>query len=91
MPTVVDMCLVRTTGGNAADYLIARLARDHPEHLRRLQQGEYPSVIAAARDAGLRTRNQSSVTPTVTGFLKAIRAKLTPDQIAELIAELNVS
>jgi hypothetical protein len=89
--TAVDDVQSWRRGGHRAEYLVARLARDHPEHLLRLQRGEYPSVAAAARDAGIPYTPQVSVVVTVTGFAKAIRAKLTPEQIAELIAELNAS
>jgi hypothetical protein len=39
-------------GANTAD-LTSRLARDHPQVLARLQAGEFPSVRAAAKAAGL--------------------------------------
>jgi hypothetical protein len=39
-------------GANTA-YLTSRLARDHPQILARLQAGEFPSVRAAAKAAGL--------------------------------------
>ena len=40
-------------GGNARDYLAARIARDAPEVAEKMKRGEYPSVRAAARAAGL--------------------------------------
>jgi hypothetical protein len=39
--------------GTSAAYLTARLARDRPDILARLRAGDYPSVRAAAKDAGL--------------------------------------
>jgi len=39
--------------GTAADYLTARIARDHPDILSRMKAGEYKSVRAAATAAGL--------------------------------------
>lgn len=36
-----------------ADYLTARIARDHPEILDRMKRGEFQSVRAAARAAGI--------------------------------------
>ena len=40
-------------GGNSRDYLLARMKRDHPEIAESLARGEYPSVRAAAKAAGL--------------------------------------
>ncbi len=39
--------------GNSADYLTARIARDRPDILDRMKEGDFPSVRAAAKDAGL--------------------------------------
>jgi len=38
--------------GNSADYLTARIARDRPDILDGMKRGDYPSVRAAATDAG---------------------------------------
>lgn len=40
-------------GGNGAAYLLRRLARDHKDILARYERGEFKSVRAAARAAGL--------------------------------------
>ena len=45
----------RRAPGTGAAYLIARLARDRPEYVARLQRGEFPSAFAAAVDAGIAT------------------------------------
>jgi hypothetical protein len=45
--------------GNNADYLTARIARDRPDILARMKAGEFRSVRAAAREAGI-------VRPTAT-------------------------
>jgi hypothetical protein len=37
-------------GGNSADYLTRRIARDHPDIFERMKAGEYQSVRAAARE-----------------------------------------
>jgi hypothetical protein len=42
-----------SSGGNSADYLTARIARDHPKILERMKQGEFTSVRAAAKEAGI--------------------------------------
>jgi hypothetical protein len=40
-------------GSNNAEYLTARIARDHPEILERMKAGEFPSVRKAALEAGI--------------------------------------
>jgi hypothetical protein len=49
----VDNVKVVSQGGNNADYLTARIARDHPAILARMKRGEFKSVRAAAKEAGL--------------------------------------
>lgn len=45
----VDNVNIRETkGGNSSTYLTARIARDRPDILKRMQAGEYRSVRAAA-------------------------------------------
>ena len=39
--------------GTSAEYLTARIARDHPAILEDMKQGKYKSVRAAAIDAGI--------------------------------------
>jgi hypothetical protein len=39
--------------GTSAAYLLRRLARDHPEILAAYEAGEFPSVRAAAKEAGI--------------------------------------
>jgi hypothetical protein len=47
-----------TQGGNSRAYLLRRLARDHPDILERLKNGEFTSVRDAARAAGIITRSR---------------------------------
>ena len=50
----VDIVNTRSLGaGNAADYLTARLKRDHDDIFQRLAAGEFPSVRKAAIAAGI--------------------------------------
>ena len=51
--------------GNNADYYTARIARDHPEILERMIRGEFSSVRAAAKEAGI-YRNPQPRTRKVT-------------------------
>ena len=50
-----DIITVRTQscGGTSADYLTARLKRDHDDIFQRLASGEFPSVRKAAIAAGI--------------------------------------
>jgi hypothetical protein len=47
-----------TQGGNSRAYLLRRLARDRPDILARLKNGEFASVRDAAREAGIITRSR---------------------------------
>jgi hypothetical protein len=75
--------------GTDPDYLVARLARDYPDYLRRLQQGQFPSVRAAARAAGIPIKDRIQVEATVDALERAIRRCLSTAQIAELVERLN--
>jgi hypothetical protein len=75
-------------GGDSADYLTARIARDHPAILEKMRAGAYPSVRAAALDAGI-VRQRVSILPTVDGFRRAIEAHLSSDDIEALIGLLQ--
>jgi len=53
---VVQPDVIRLKGqgyGTNADYLTARIARDCPDILDRMKEGDFPSVRAAATEAGL--------------------------------------
>ena len=43
----------KAKAGNRSDYLVARIARDRPDILERMQAGEFASVREAAREAGM--------------------------------------
>lgn len=49
----VKVDVINLNGGTGADYLTARIARDHPAILERMRAGEFSSVRAAARAAGI--------------------------------------
>jgi hypothetical protein len=51
----VDNTFVR--GSTNADYLTRRIARDRPDILARMKAGEFPSVRAAAIEAGIVKRD----------------------------------
>ena len=73
--------------GTGADYLIARLARDAPLHLARLQAGTYSSAREAALAAGI-IKPRVSVELSPVGFARAACKHLNAEQIADLIEAL---
>lgn len=70
-------------GGTGADYLAARLRRDHPEIADALAEGRYRSVRAAARAAGI----VKPIDP-VAEIVRRVRA-LSTQQIELLRIELR--
>jgi len=67
-----DIVTSNPTGkGNSADYLTARIKRDHPEIAERMKAGEFSSVRQAALEAGI-------VKPTFT-------CPIDPERAARLI------
>lgn len=46
----IGILVPTVAGGNNADYLVARIARDRPDILDRMRAGEFRSVRAAARE-----------------------------------------
>ena len=73
-------------GGAKADYLTARIARDHPEIHRRMMNGEFKTVADAARAAGIyRPRSKSvGLISDVNKVAANIRKHYTPKQIKAL-------
>ena len=43
----------QSKGGNKQKYLVAKIARDHPDVLERMKKGEFLSVRTAAIEAGI--------------------------------------
>jgi hypothetical protein len=74
---------VKMKPGQTADYLLRRLARDHPVILERYERGEFKSVRAAAIAAGIITIK--------TPFDQARRAlpKCSRDELCELRADID--
>lgn len=70
----LDLSLVAEYG-DSPEYLAARIARDNPDIQEKMKQGEYPSVRAAAVDAGI-------VKPRVQVTWKA---EATPEEIAQAV------
>lgn len=68
--------------GNNVPYLRARLKRDAPETLAALDRGEYPSVRAAAKAAGI------VADPTPLDYLHRYWRKVDPDDRLRFLVEM---
>ena len=84
-----DNITINSTGkGTAAAYLTARIARDRPDILARMKAGEFPSVRAAALEAGIVEPTFSCPTDPVKAA-RRIRRHFTGDRLHRLIEELS--
>ncbi len=78
--------------GETSEYLAARLRRDHPEIAAKAARGEFPSIKAAARAAGIVRKNwTTSAIESPADLAEAIRKKFDPDFVAELVSALRGS
>jgi len=68
--------------GNSATYISRRIARDRPDILQRMKDGEFPSVRAAAIEAGI------VKVPTALDLLKRAWAKATDQERAAFVTEV---
>ncbi len=75
-------------GSTNANYLTARIARDHPAILQQMQAGEYASVRAAALAAGI-VKQRVSVPLDVEAAAKVLRRHFTSEQLDALISILE--
>ena len=57
----------QSRGGNKQKYLVAKIARDHPEVLERMKKGEFLSVRAAAIEARILKPNGISTDKPLKG------------------------
>ncbi len=75
--------------GKCAEYLTRRIARDHPNIHERMIKGEFSSVAAAAREAGIypdRPRvKRVNVNNNVEKLAKSIRNILGPDDFGRFV------
>lgn len=74
--------------GTDPDYLTARIARDRPDILERMQAGEYASTRAAALDAGI-VKRRVSVEATSFGFARAAQRTLNESERVHLVMLLT--
>ncbi len=76
--------------GNHPDYLTRRIARDHPQIFERMKAGEFPSVRAAALEAGIVKRTQSVRLDDPESAARSLRKHMSPmarAELARLLAE----
>ena len=76
--------------GNSSGYLLAKLARDKPDYLKRWKSGEFKSVRAACLAAGI-IKPQSQLTLTKDPFSSAqrIQEQRSQDWINDLVEALS--
>ena len=76
---------INSTGGTAADYLTARIARDRPDILERMKAGEFRSVRQAALEAGI-VKPRWSAPVDIDALVEALLRRYSAD---ELVARLK--
>lgn len=73
-----------------AEYLTARIARDRPDIWERMKNGEFSSVAAAAREAGISVNNPKRVALSDPETVaQALRRHFDGDQLKDLIRALQ--
>ena len=78
-------------GGNRTDYLTARIARDRPDIWERMKLGEFDSVAAAAREAGIplpKPRRTVSLSNNVDRVANRLRQHYTLEQVQRIAERL---
>lgn len=78
-----------THQGTTADYLAARIARDRPDIQERMKTGEFRSVRAAAREAGIVRPTVQIYTDRPRDAAKAILKHFQGDRLEALIRALQ--
>jgi len=71
-------------GGNSADYLTARIARDRPDILEDMRAGKYKSVRAAALDAGI-VRARISIPADAEDAAIVLLKKFSADELQRIV------
>ncbi len=78
--------------GTSSDYLLGILKRDHPAIFERVQAGEFPSVSAAAREAGIKAadlRRRMVLGENLHQVASTLKATYTQDQLQRLVEILD--
>ena len=83
----VDKYQLENQGGTSRDYLLARLYHQHYDIFERWERGEFRSIQAAAREAGLgvqKARRTVTLGNNIDRLATALHGHFTPDQFTEL-------
>ena len=78
--------------GNANAYLLARIAWDYPDMFQRVVDGEFTSVRAAAREAGIalaQPKKTVTLSDNVERVADAIKGHYNRKQVEQIIARLT--
>ena len=78
--------------GANAEALLARIARDRPDVLERMKQGEFDSVAAAAREAGIgfaKRKKTVTLSDNVDRVAERLKGHYSPEQLARIRERLT--
>lgn len=81
-----DNCQLRFKGGNDPAYLTSVIARDRPDILERMKQGEFRSVRAAAIEAGI-VKDSGKITVSTIDPQKAAKTILNAIESGKITRE----
>lgn len=84
----VDNINLKPKGGTQAEYIKARLRRDHPEIAEELQQGKHRSARAAGIAAGFVKDVPTIRMADPVKAAKLVHSRLDPDFLKQFLAEL---
>jgi hypothetical protein len=84
----VSIIIPGLTASETADSLTARIARDFPDILERMKEGEFKSVRAAAMEAGIR-KPTATIPLDPEGAARLIREHSQGDALATLVRLLT--
>ena len=82
---------VQKSTGNSNDYLLRRIARDYPNMLQRIADGEFDSARAAAREAGIalaQPKKTVALSDNVERVADAIKGYYSPEQVRRMVEHL---
>lgn len=84
----------RYAGGSESksNHLVARISRMRPDIVERMKKGEFPSVAAAAREAGIdmaRRKKTLSLSDNVDMVADRLLGHYTPEQVQRIVERLS--
>lgn len=84
-----DIIRPKIRNGTDPEYLTARIARDHPDILERMKAGEFPSVRAAALEAGIIKLTTTLRVDDPRQTARALARQFSPDDLLVIADELR--